>query len=115
MHEYRITQRIIEIAEQQAKQSDSELVTQVTLVVGDNSGLVADSIVLYFDIIAKGSMCESAALIIKRIKPKLKCKKCGVLFERKPFSFSCISDGCDGEGEPTEIGNEFYVESIEVS
>lgn len=112
MHEYPITQRIIEVADSYAKKNNADEVKIINLVVGDYSGYVASSIELYFDIIAEGSCCAKAKLNIERVKPKLKCNKCGEYFERKPFSFECPA--CHGEGNPTEIGQEFYIRSIEV-
>jgi len=104
--------RIIEIAQEFAEKNQAEDVKQINLVVGDYSGYVISSIELYFDIIAEDSLCKNAKLHIERVIPKLKCTKCGTLFVRKPFSFQCTN--CDGEGEPTEIGKEFYIKSIEV-
>ena len=112
MHEYPITQRIIEIAEEYAVNNKVEEVKVINLVVGDYSGYVASSIELYFEIIAQGSRCEKAKLCIERVVPKLKCDGCGQYFERKPFSFECPY--CHGEGRPTKIGQEFYIRSIEV-
>lgn len=112
MHEYPITQRIIEIAQEFAIKNEATEVKVINLVVGDYSGYVASSIELYFELIAEGSLCEKAKLNIERIIPKLKCNSCGELFIRKPFSFACPN--CNGEGSPTEIGQEFYVRSIEV-
>jgi hydrogenase nickel incorporation protein HypA/HybF len=110
MHEYPITQRIIEIADEYALKHNVMEVKQINLIVGDYSGYVASSIELYFDIIAEGSSCEKAKLNIERIQPKLKCRKCNELFVRKPFAFECPY--CQGEGGPTEIGKEFYIKSI---
>lgn len=112
MHEYPITQRIVEIACDYARESGSERVLHITLVAGDSAGYVPDTVKLYFDEIAKGTLCEGAELEIKRVIPKLRCKACGELFVRKPFEFTCPS--CGGDGEPTEIGREFYMESITV-
>ncbi len=112
MHEYPITQRIIEIADEYAKKYNANEVKVINLVVGDYSGYVASSIELYFDIIAEGSLCEKAKLNIERVIPKLKCSNCGELFVRKPFTFECPN--CKGDGEPTDIGQEFYIKSIEV-
>lgn len=112
MHEYPITQRIIEIAAEYAVKNGADEVKTINLIVGDYSGYVASSIDLYFDIIAEGTACEKAKLNIERVIPKLRCNECGELFERKPFSFECPY--CKGEGSPTEIGKEFYIKSIEI-
>ncbi len=112
MHEYPITKRIIEIAVEYAVKNGANEVKQINLVVGDYSGYVASSIELYFEIIAEGSICEHAKLNIERVTPKLKCSACGELFTRAPFSFECPF--CRGEGIPTDIGQEFYIKSIEV-
>lgn len=112
MHEYPITQRIIEIAEDYANKNQAGAVVQINLVVGDYCGYVASSMELYFDILAEGSLCQKAKLHIERIVPKLKCSSCGVLFEREPYSFTCPV--CRGEGMPTDIGKEFYIKSIVV-
>lgn len=112
MHELPITQKIIHIAEEQCRAAGGGSVTEIRLVIGDNSGIVGSSVELYFDMISEGTLCQDARLSIKRIRPKLRCKSCGALFERRPLSFTCPD--CGGEGEPTEIGREFYVESIEI-
>jgi len=115
VHEYPVTQNIIEMAARYAAAAaeDSENVTvkKIALVIGETSGIVGESVQLYFDLIAEGTVCEGAVLEIETVKPMLKCKACGMLFARKPFSFECE---CGGEGEPTEIGREFYVKHIEV-
>jgi hydrogenase nickel incorporation protein HypA/HybF len=112
MHEYPITIRIIEIAQEVAEKNHAKSIQQINLVVGDYSGYVASSIELYFDIIAEGSLAKNAKLNIERVVPQLKCNSCGGLFERKPFSFQCPN--CNGEGSPTDIGKEFYIKSIEI-
>ncbi|MTK07299.1 MAG: hydrogenase maturation nickel metallochaperone HypA [Hungatella sp.] len=112
MHEYPITRRIIEIAGEYAKDNGASEVKVINLVVGDYCGYVASSIELYFELIAEGTPCEHAKLHIERVVPKLRCTGCGQLFVRKPFTFECPL--CKGEGTPTEIGQEFYIKSIEV-
>ena len=108
MHEYPLTQRIIETAAEYARGAP---VRKIGLVIGGSSGVLGESIRLYFDLIAKGTACEAAEIEIETVTPMLKCKTCSALFERKPFCFACP---CGGEGAPTEIGREFYVKYIEV-
>lgn len=111
MHEYPVTVRIVEIANEEAVKAGGK-VTAINLVVGDDSGFIGESIQMYFDIIAEGTPCEGAKLSIERVRPKLKCASCGKFFERKPFSFTCPF--CGGKGGPTKIGKEFYVKSVEL-
>ncbi|MCL2343906.1 MAG: hydrogenase maturation nickel metallochaperone HypA [Firmicutes bacterium] len=108
MHEYSLARRIAETAAQYA---NGAKVNSVSLLVGEDSGVLAESVKLYFDLIAAGTVCENAKIEIETVKPMLRCKACGALFARKPFSFACP---CGGEGLPTDIGREFYIKSIEV-
>ena len=112
MHEYPITLYIIKIAEKHCKEAGASRVKKIKLVIGDYSGYVSDSVHMYFDLIGEGTMCEGAEIEIENVKPMLRCSQCGELFKKKLLSFECPH--CGGEGGPTEIGKEFYVESIEV-
>ena len=112
MHEYPATKAIIKIAEDKGKEVNARKVTRIDLVVGEYSGLVADSIQLYFDEIGKGTLCEGALLKIEEIKAQWKCPDCDIYFIRKPLSFACPQ--CGKDGEPSERGREFYVKSIEI-
>ncbi|MCQ4638347.1 hydrogenase maturation nickel metallochaperone HypA [Anaerovorax odorimutans] len=112
MHEYPITEQIIKIAEKHCREAGAKKVTKVKLVIGDYSGYVGDSVHMYFDLIGEGTLCEGADVEIRHVKPKLKCSQCGELFEKKLMSFACPK--CGADGGPTDIGKEFYIESIEV-
>ena len=112
VHELPLVLKIINKASAHAVENGAKAVRDIVLVVGDNSGYVADSIQMYFDIAAEGTPCAGAQLIVKRIKPKLKCSGCGALFERRPFSFACPD--CGADGNPTEIGKELYLEAIHI-
>jgi len=110
MHEYPVTLEIIRQAEAACLADGGLTVDEITIVAGESCGYLPESIELYFDIVARGSLCEHARLVFIRIPPKLRCAHCGGLFIRKPFSFQCPE--CGGEGEPTDIGREFYIKSV---
>lgn len=84
----------------------------IHLVVGKDSGFIGDSIKLYFDCLAEGSCCEGATISIQQVEPKLSCKQCGLLFSRNVIPYRCPA--CGGQGAPTEIGKECYVDSIDL-
>lgn len=106
MHEYPVTLEIIRLAEKTAEENHGR-VRGIHLVIGEDSGFIGESIQMYFDVLAAGTLCEGAQVTIEGVKPKLSCEKCGKLFERKRFSFTCPF--CGGSGTPTETGKEFYI------
>jgi len=112
VHEYGVTRQIIAICESAAKKHNASKIKKITLLVGEKSGFIGDSIALYFEVLSTGTLSQGAELIIETVKPMLRCSKCKKLFERKPYMFQCPF--CDGEGEPSEIGKEFLVKNIEV-
>jgi len=114
MHEHHYALQIFQAAENQAREAGSDCVLEIRLTLGKDSGLAAENIEFYFDEISKGSVCEGTKLTFDLVAPLLRCQKCGKLFERRPFSFACDGEDCAGEGEPTEIGKEFVIESIVV-
>jgi len=112
MHELPITEQIIKISVEHGQKARASKIDRIRLVVGERSGYISESIQMYFDIISKGTLCEGAELEIELVRPKLKCPSCNTLFERLPMRFDCPDCGTDGE--PTEIGREFYIDSIEI-
>lgn len=112
MHEYPITEQIVKIASDKAKENNARSVTRITLVVGEYSGFIGESIQMYFDVISKGTICEGAILEMENVKAKWRCPVCDITYTRKPLSFACPE--CGQDGEPTTIGKEFYVKNIEV-
>lgn len=112
MHEYPVTCEILRIAENYSKANGLRKVTQIGLVIGDDAGFIGDSIQMYFEALAVGSLCEGAQIVITHIRPKMRCSQCEALFERKWLSFNCPK--CGGMGKPTEIGKEFYMDYIKV-
>ena len=112
MHEYSLTKRIVQIANDTAASHCAGRVITVFLVIGENRSVIPDSLQLYFDIIAKGTPAEGAALEIRTIKAEMYCPQCQKNFHRPRFSFACPD--CQTLGSPTPIGNEGYVERVEL-
>lgn len=112
MHEYGVTQSIIDTVVEEAEKNNVESIKYITLVIGDLSSIVDDSVQMYFDALSQGTVAEGAQLVFRRVKAQLQCRQCEKNFELEKGSFDC--PGCGGLGRLTEIGKEFYIESIEV-
>ena len=111
MHEYHEAIHIIEHAIEEAKEKGYRKVTKINLVIGESSGYSGDSIRMHYEDAAQGTICEGAEICVRPVKTMLRCPKCHELFARKPFRFECPH--CGTEGEPSEIGKEMAIESIE--
>jgi hydrogenase nickel incorporation protein HypA/HybF len=112
MHECSVTESIIKISVEKAKEAKAIRINNISLVIGELTGFMVDSIQFYFDHLSKGTIAEGAKIDIRQVKSRLKCSKCSETFERKRFDFSCPM--CGGDGMPTDIGNECYIENLEI-
>ncbi|MCX7745763.1 MAG: hydrogenase maturation nickel metallochaperone HypA [Clostridia bacterium] len=112
MHEYAVTKSIIDIVTHEAKNAGAQKITQITLVIGDLSTIIDESVKMYFDIISEGTLAKGAELIFKRVSADFKCMQCDLIFNKPKKGFDCPR--CGELGVPTGAGKEFYVESIEV-
>jgi hydrogenase nickel incorporation protein HypA/HybF len=62
MHEAGVTERILEIVVEHAREAHAQRVTDVYLEVGEESGIDTDSVELHWPLLAKGSVAEGATL-----------------------------------------------------
>jgi hydrogenase nickel incorporation protein HypA/HybF len=109
LHEYSITEEIVNIVSKRAEEENLRNVTEITVVVGDRTGFIGDSIRLYFEVLSEGKICENAHIKIIPIKTQFKCNSCRKNYE-KTKNFLCPF--CNSEGKPTKIGTEFYIKEI---
>jgi len=112
MHEYSLTKQIVKIVNNAALSNNAKKVNSVNVVMGESSGIIPDSVQLYYDMIAQGTPAEGAKLSVRVVKTQMRCPACGKNFTRPRFSFECPD--CGTLGNPTGIGSEFYVESVEL-
>lgn len=113
MHEYSVTKGLLELVISEAKRAGAVKVKEIRLVIGDLSTIIDESVQMYFDILSEGTMVEGAKLVFKRIPAEFKCKACGNTYVKPKNGFDCPK--CGGMGNPTGVGKEFYLESLEVN
>jgi hydrogenase nickel incorporation protein HypA/HybF len=95
MHELGITQNIVAIVAEHAK---GRPVARVVLEVGALAGVMTDSILFCFDVVAQGTPLQGAALEISRIEARGRCRACGAEFARETLFSPCICGSRDVEG-----------------
>ncbi len=112
MHELSVTQSILDIALEKARESQASRIKRINLVVGELSSIVDDCVQFYFDFVSSDSIASGAALSFTRIPAQVRCRNCGLSFSPDKSSWSCPQ--CSKWDAEIIAGNEFYIDSIEV-
>ncbi len=112
MHEMTVTENMLNIVLAEAEKAGAKRVSKITLVIGELSSIIDDSVQLYFDMLSEGTPAAGALLDFTHIPATLRCRACGHIFPKHASNFTCPL--CGGDGALTGDAKEFYVESIEV-
>ncbi len=114
MHELSVTQGILEVALQAARDAGAGRITAIDLVVGNLSSIVDDSVQFYFEILSKGTAAEGAVLRFRREPARAICADCGQAFDVEQLPLMPACPRCGGAHLSVTGGRSFFVESIEV-
>ena len=112
MHELSVTESVLEIACKHAEKAQAARVTDIHLVIGRLSSIVDDSIVFYWNLISKDTLCEDAKLHFQRIPAELICLDCDHQYQLDDDLIPCPS--CGSPRIRVLSGDEFHLESIEI-
>ena len=113
MHEHHEAIHIIEHAVEEAKKRGHSKVTKINLVIGDSSGFSPEAVKMNFELASEGTICDGAEIAVTPVKTMLRCPNCHELFAKVPFKYDCPH--CGTPGEPSEVGKEMAIESIETA
>ena len=112
MHELAVTESILEIATQAAKERAATKVTDIYLRLGQLSSIVDESVQFYWDAISQGTLAEGAQLHFTHVPARLRCKDCGTEFDLTEELTPCPS--CQSIALEIIQGEEFQVDAIEI-
>jgi len=112
MHELGITESIVNIALDKAREAQANKITKIYLVVGELSGFVPDCIEFYFDFLSKDSIAEGAMLNFELAQAQLRCRDCSTVFCPQDTLWNCPK--CQSQSLEITGGRELYIESMEV-
>lgn len=110
MHELGITENILDTVVKHAGREGAVRITDISLVIGDLSSVVDDSVQFYWDMLSAGTLAEGAQLHFHRIPAKFRCETCGHCFSPDGLSYRCPV--CQSEKVRVHSGNEFYIDNI---
>ena len=111
MHELTITQGILSIVLQKAREIQAKKITRVEIQLGRLTGYVPECIQLQFAILSKGTAASGACLIFNQPSTRLYCRKCQKDYSSDSFDLACPE--CYTLEMDILSGQELYVESME--
>jgi len=109
MHEFSLTQNLLDIA---LKNANSRRIVNVHLLIGPFSDEREESIQFYWRDLAKGTLGEGAKLHFQRVKAEMKCLACGGTFNLDGEESLCVY--CQSDRLKLLSGDEVRLERIEV-
>lgn len=113
MHEYAITESILEIVQSEADKAGGSKVDQITVVIGELSTFVDDSIKFYFEALSEGTVAEGAELVFEKVAAKAICLDCGHEFQPLNIYYACPE--CHSPVFEVKQGQELYVDNLEIN
>ncbi len=113
MHEFGITESLVRIVEEKAREAGVTKVTTIRVVIGALTGFVPESIEFYYDRMSRNTVAEGAKLEFEELPATLRCRTCGHVFTPQERHWDCPS--CASSEVDIEGGRELYVKEMEVS
>ncbi len=113
MHEYAVTESILEIVQTEAEKAGGGQVESITVVIGELSTFVDDSIEFYFQALSQGTIAEGATLIFEKVEARAVCCECGMEFKPTNIYYSC--PGCHSPVFEVKQGQELYIDNLEIN
>lgn len=108
MHELAITRSIVAIASEAAR---GRKVRKVTVAIGQLAGVMADAVAFCFDMVARDTPIEGAALEIVHVEGRGRCRRCASEFPCPTLFSPCP---CGARDIELVAGEEMLVRSIEL-
>jgi hydrogenase nickel incorporation protein HypA/HybF len=112
VHETSITESILSLALEKAKEANAERVTRINLVIGELSGVAGECVQQYFELLRENTIAGGAVLAIEKQSAVLKCRKCAKVFPPDDENWQCPD--CREANVEIISGRDCYMESIEV-
>lgn len=113
MHEVSLMESTLELATRSAQAQGASQIHQITLRVGQLSGVIPEALHFAFEVVAQGTIAADAKLVIESVPARCHCSACGTEFEPPDIIYACPQ--CQTLATEVRQGKELEIVSLEVS
>ena len=110
MHELSMAVEVINLAEREADRAMAKTIREITIEVGDLSGIEADAFESALGLLAKDSILADALINIKKTPGTGRCNSCNYEFNMSQRMATCPI--CNAFPSKISGGKEFRVQSV---
>lgn len=116
MHEMALCTEVVKVVEETAKEAGALKVNNISMVIGEMRDIIIDLFDGFFHYLTKGTIAEDASVIFTTVPATLVCHECGNHFPVDLHANDVVAcPSCHSSDYELATGNEFYVESIDVT
>ena len=112
MHELALTDGILSIVRAEQKKNAFSRVLEISLRIGEYSGVIPSCIEEFFPIVAKGTPAEGAKLVLETVPATFSCSDCDYQGKLNPHAACCPN--CGSTAIRMTSGREFFVNNLVV-
>ena len=112
MHELSVVESLLAVALEHGEKAQATKILKIYVVVGNLSGVVDDSVNLYFSFLSEKTIAAGASIVFMHTPARLRCRTCGAIFSPEKLDFDCPN--CKEREVDIIGGRELYVDRLEV-
>jgi hydrogenase nickel incorporation protein HypA/HybF len=112
MHEFSLAVEVIHLAEREAEKAMAKTIEEITIEIGDLSGIEANAFESALGLLVKDSVLVNAHINIIKIPGKGRCNSCDFEFEMTQMMVTCPK--CNAFPSEISGGQQFRVQSLVV-
>jgi hydrogenase nickel incorporation protein HypA/HybF len=110
MHEFSLATEVIKLAEREAEKAVAVSIQEITIEVGDLSGVEADAFQTALGLLSRDSVLDKSTITIIKTPGRGKCNSCDYEFEMNQRMATCPK--CKAFPSEVSGGSEFRVLSL---
>jgi hydrogenase nickel incorporation protein HypA/HybF len=112
MHEFSVCLALLDEVDRVARTADATAVRSIVLRIGPLSGVEPDLLTRAFDVARRGTVAETAVLVVDVIRVRVRCTECGSESETAPNRLLCSR--CGGYRTRVIAGDELVLSAVEM-